>query len=290
MLNSSEKAIKSTLTGIVISFFLVIIKGTAGILGNSYALVADAVESASDVFTSVILWIGIKVASKEPDQNHPYGHGKAEPIAAIIVSLSLVIAAFFIAVHSVENILTPHKSPASFTLWILAAVVIIKEILYRYVEKVGQEVKSTAVKADAWHHRSDAITSAAAFVGISISLIAGDGYESADDWAALLSSVIIIVNAYHIFKPAFGEIMDEAPQGEIVESIKGKAAEVNGVKEVEKCYVRKMGFDYFVDMHIKVDGNISVHDGHKIAHQVKDAIMKYEKNVYDVLIHIEPYE
>jgi cation diffusion facilitator family transporter len=284
----AAKAVKSTLTGIILSIVLVFVKGITGIFGNSYALIADAIESASDVVTSIILWFGIKVAARQPDKDHPYGHGKAEPIAAIVVAISLFAAAILIAVQSVENMLTPHSIPESFTLWVLAIVVIGKETLFRYVIKVGKETESNAVKADAWHHRSDAITSAAAFIGISIALWGGQGYEAADDWAALFSSVIIITNAYLIFKPAFGEIMDAAPPSEMIERTIRVAKTVEGVLEIEKCLIRKMGFEYFADMHVKLNGSLTVYEGHRIAHQVKDAILKDNDKIFDVLIHIEP--
>ncbi|HWZ23136.1 MAG TPA: cation diffusion facilitator family transporter [Cytophagaceae bacterium] len=285
----ADQAAKSTLTGIALSVVLVFIKGIAGVLGSSYALIADAIESASDVVTSLILWLGIRVAARQPDKDHPYGHGKAEPIAAVVVAISLFAAAILIAVQSIENMLTPHDLPASFTLWVLAIVVISKELIFRYVIKIGEETESSAVKADAWHHRSDAITSAAAFIGISIALWGGKGYEAADDWAALFSSVIIIVNAYLILKPAFAEIMDAAPSDEMVERTIRVAQSVESVLEIEKCLIRKMGFEYFADMHVKVDGSLSVYEGHRIAHLVKDAVLKDNDKVSDVLIHIEPF-
>ena len=285
----ADKATKSTLTGIALSVVLVFIKGIAGIFGSSYALIADAIESASDIITSLILWLGIRIAARQPDKSHPYGHGKAEPIAAIVVAISLFAAALIIALQSIENMFTPHDLPAAFTLWVLALVVIGKELLFRYVIKIGEETESSAVKADAWHHRSDAITSAAAFVGISIALWGGKGYEAADDWAALFSSVIICINAYFIIKPAFAEIMDAAPSDEMVEKTIQVAQSVEGVMEIEKCLIRKMGFEYFADMHVKVNGNLSVYEGHRIAHMVKDAILKDNDKISDVLIHIEPF-
>ncbi|WP_234462604.1 cation diffusion facilitator family transporter [Adhaeribacter terrigena] len=286
----SEKGLRSTLIGILANMGLVLVKGAAGILGNSYALIADAIESASDVLTSFIVWIGLKAASKEPDADHPYGHGKAEPLAAIVVAVALIGAAILISIQSVEHILTPHKAPAPFTLIVLGIIIVVKEGLYRYSNRVGEEVESTAVKADAWHHRADAITSLTAFVGISIALIGGDGYETADDWAALIASVIIVVNAYHIFMPAFTEIMDAAPPSEFASEIKEIAETVDRVIATEKCLVRKMGFEYFVDLHVIVDGNLTVREGHDIAHLVKDAIIEAKPQVYDVLIHIEPFE
>ena len=284
----AAKGQRSTLIGVVANILLVAAKGTAGWLGNSYALIADAIESATDVFTSVVVWLGLRTAAKAPDQDHPYGHGKAEPLAAIVVSVSLIVAAILIAVQSVENIVTPHTTPAPFTLLVLVGVVVVKELLFRFVEKVADEVGSNAVKADAWHHRSDAITSLTAFIGISIALLGGEGYESADDWAALIASVVIVINAYRIFRPSFAEIMDEAPQGNWVVEIERISLTVSGVEAIEKCFVRKMGFEYFVDLHVIVDGNMSVREGHDIAHGVKNAILQHKPAIHDVLVHIEP--
>lgn len=284
----SEKGIKSTLVGITVSLFLAIIKGIAGFFGNSYALIADAIESFSDVFTSLVLWFGLKMAARPPDENHPYGHGKAEPIATVIVGLALLIAATIITIESIQNLITPHKVPAPFTLFVLLGVIFTKELMFRYVINIGKETESSAVKADAFHHRSDAITSGAAFIGISIALIGGEGYEGADDWAALLAAVVILYNAVRIVKPALAEIMDAAPSEEILENVKEIAASVNNVTGLDKCFVRKMGFDYYVDLHVVVDGNLSVREGHQIAHDVKDAILEAYPRINDVLIHIEP--
>ncbi|MGV3557076.1 cation diffusion facilitator family transporter [Larkinella arboricola] len=286
--HQAERGQKTTLVGIAVNVGLVLIKGMAGWLGNSYALIADAMESATDIITSVFVWVGLRTAARAPDQNHPFGHGKAEPLAALVVSMALLAAAILIAIQSIENIQTPHKTPAPFTLIVLAVVVIVKEILFRRVAQVGAEVESSAVKADAWHHRSDAITSLTAFVGISIALIGGPGYESADDWAALLASAFIVYNAYHIFRPSFGEIMDEAPAGDWKRELETVAMAVPGVKGIEKYRVRKTGFEYFIDLHVQVAGELTVSQGHDIAHAVKDAILEAKPAVYDVLVHIEP--
>lgn len=284
----AEKGLRSTLLGIVANLGMVAIKALAGYFGNSYALIADAIESASDVFTSFIVWIGLRAASKEPDLNHPYGHGKAEPLTAIVVALSLIAAAIFIAIQSVDHIVTPHVSPEPFTLIILVIIILVKEGMYRYTNRVGAEIESAAVKADAWHHRSDAITSLTAAIGIAIALIGGPGYESADDWSALIASAIIVVNAYRIFIPAFTEIMDAAPPSNLADEVRKIAATVPQVQGLDKCLVRKMGFEYFVDLHIIVDGNLSVREGHDIAHAVKAEVMRQKPSVYDVLIHVEP--
>ena len=287
-IKSTERGIRSTVVGIIVSIFLAVVKGVAGIIGNSYALVADAIESVSDVVTSIIVIAGLKIASKPADHDHPYGHGKAEPIAAMVVALALLGAAVIIIFQSIHEIITPHHAPASFTLLVLIIVVIVKESLFRFVLKVGETVDSTIVKTDAWHHRSDAITSAFAFIGISIALIGGEGYEMADDWAALCASGIIIYNASKLGLVGLREIMDAAPSEEVLKKVKELSLSVDGVVSLDKCFVRKMGMEFFVDMHVIVDGKISVYDGHKIAHKVKAKIISEFPRINDVLIHIEP--
>ncbi|NUN68159.1 MAG: cation transporter [Bacteroidetes bacterium] len=286
--SAASKGIRSALAGIVVNGALALVKGIAGFLGNSYALIADAIESASDVVSSLIVVSGLRIAAKPRDENHPYGHGKAEPIAALVVALSLFGAAVTIILQSYHEIITPHHAPEPFTLIVLIIVVVVKEALFRSVFRVAEEVQSTAVRTDAWHHRSDAITSAAAFIGISAALIGGDGYESADDWAALFASVIIIYNAYGLFRPALDEIMDAAPPADVAERVRAAAATVPGVLGLEKCFVRKMGLDYFVDLHVIVDGAATVREGHRIGHDVKDAVCHALPRIADVMVHIEP--
>lgn len=282
------KGIRSTVIGIFISLGLAIIKGVTGILGNSYALIADAIESTADVFTSGILLIGLRTSLKPADKEHPYGHGKAESLAALVISLGLLCAAGIIIKESIVNISTPHKNPAPYTLIVLVLVIVIKELLSRYVNKIGEETNSHGVKADAFHHRSDAITSAAAFIGISIALIGGTGYQNADDYAALIASSIILINAYLIARPAIDELMDASADENMIVEIKKLACSVDGVIEIEKTFVRKTGSLFLVDIHVIVTGTLSVADGHKIAHDVKDTIIQTEPRVKDVLVHVEP--
>ncbi len=284
----AEQGIHTTIIGIIASIVLAAIKATAGVMGNSYALIADAIESTSDVFTSIIVLTGLKIARRPADETHPYGHGKAEPFAGIIVAAALFIAAIIIIIQSLHEIIIPHHAPAPFTLIVLVAVVITKEVLFRFIIKVGNSVDSVAVKNDAWHHRSDAITSGAAFIGIAIALIGGSGYEQADDYAALCASAIIIFNAYRLFKPGLFEIMDTAPSPDVIKKVIEASLKVEGVVAIDKCFARKMGFQYYIDMHVIVDGNISVHKGHDISHEVKDRLVDSFQNISDVLIHIEP--
>lgn len=283
-----QKAIKTSWLSIIGNTILAIAKGITGVFGNSYALIADAIESTTDVFSSFLVLIGLKYSSKPPDDNHPYGHGKAEPLITFAVVGFLVISATVIAYESIEHIRTPHSVPESYTLIVLAVIIVIKEVFYRFVSKKGEETKSTSLKADAWHHRSDAITSLMAFIGISIAIFMGEGYETADDWAALFASGFILYNAYLILRPALGEVMDEHMHDDMIENIREISMTVEGVVETEKCYVRKTGMTFFVDLHIAVDAEITVKMGHDIAHEVKDRLLSEFPEIADVLIHVEP--
>jgi len=278
------------LIGMMVNVVLAAAKVSAGLLGNSYVLIADGIESTLDIAGSIVIWGGLKFASRPPDDTHPYGHGKAEPMAAGIVAVGVIVAAIALAGQSVREIFTPHHGPAPFTLVVLVVVIVVKEFLYRAVSRIGKRVESTAVQTDAWHHRADALTSAAAFIGISVALIGGEKWYSADDWAALFACAVIATNGWRLLFPALHEMLDTAPRGEIVSRIQQAAESVAGVCNVEKCLVRKMGISFYADLHVGVDGNMSVRDGHEIAHRVKDAIKQTDPRIADVLVHIEPEE
>lgn len=290
MNGNRQKAIKTTYLSIIGNVLLALAKGFTGIVGNSYALVADAIESTTDVFASILVLIGLRYATKPADDNHPYGHGKAEPLITFAIVGFLVISATIIAYKSIQNIQTPHEMPEHYTLIVLAVIVVIKEIFYRIVNRRSEETKSTSLKADAWHHRSDAITSLMAFIGISVAIYMGEGYESADDWAALFASGFIVYNAFLIFRPALGEIMDEHLHDDLVADIRAIASKVDGVVDTEKCHVRKSGISYHVDLHLVVNGQISVRQGHHIAHLLKSELQQQIPEISDVLIHVEPDE
>jgi cation diffusion facilitator family transporter len=281
---------RSTLLGILVNLGLSAAKISAGIVGHSFALVADGLESGADVLSGLIVFFGLKIAVKPPDTDHPYGHGKAEPIAALCVGLSLVAAAVTIMVESIHEIRTPHRLPAPYTLVVLAGVLIVKELLFRYVGTVGNSIGSLAVKGDAWHHRSDAITSVFAFLGISIALIGGPGWETADCWAALCAAVVILYNAWNQLRPAILELADIAPDPDITTRVREIAARVPGVLGLDKCFVRKMGFSFYVDLHIIVSGELSVREGHRIAHLVEDSVLHELPQISEVLVHVEPEE
>jgi cation diffusion facilitator family transporter len=290
MQEKTNEAIKASWLSILGNALLAIAKFITGIFGNSYALIADAIESTTDVFSSFLVLLGLKYSSRPPDENHPYGHGKAEPLMTFAVVGFLVFSAGFIAYESIRHIQTPHKVPEPYTLAVLAVIVIIKEVFYRKISKKSEETKSTSLKADAWHHRSDAITSLMAFIGISIALFMGKGYETADDWAALLASGFILYNAYLILRPALAEVMDEHMYDEFIADIREVTANVPGILDTEKCNVRKTGMVYHVDLHIIVKSEISVKEGHDIAHDVKNELLAHFPEILDVLIHVEPNE
>jgi cation diffusion facilitator family transporter len=276
------------LLGLVINIALATIKIVAGFLGNAYVLIADGIESAMDVGGSVIIWGALKFAARPPDATHPYGHGKAEPFAAIVVSVLVLAAALGLAISSIRELFLPRHAPAPFTLIVLIVAIIIKEILFRYVVRIGRNAESTAIQTDAWHHRTDAMTSVAAFIGISVALIGGDAWQSADDWAALFACAVIGANGYRILRPALFEILDTAPSGEVLDRVRQAAASVKGVVRIDKSIVRKMGLSFYVDLHLEVDGDIPVRAGHHIAHEVKRAIQASDPRIADVLVHVEP--
>jgi cation diffusion facilitator family transporter len=269
---------------------LAIIKILAGIFGHSYALIADGIESIADIVASAVIWGGLRVASRPASERHPYGYGKAEAMAAVVVAMMIIAAACLIAVEAVREILIPHHSPASFTLIVLVVVVITKEILFRTVERAAAETKSAAVKTDAWHHRADAITSGAAFIGITMALIGGPGWEPADDWAALVAAGVILVNGGLLLRTALRDLMDRAPEPAILSTVSNAALTTPGVLAVEKLKIRKSGTAFYVDIHVQADPALSLHDAHILSGMVKTAIRRQVPAALGVLIHMEPFE
>lgn len=283
-----QRGLKSSLIGIGFNLVLASFKCLAGFAGHSFALIADGIESLSDVVSSSIVYFGLRFAIKPPDKEHPYGHGKAEPVAAVVVSLALITAAIVIGVVSVERIKTPHPLPERYTLWVLLAVVGVKILLSRYVSSVGEGIESTAVRSDAWHHLSDAITSCFVFTGILIALWTKNA--AADDWAALCAALVIIFNAQRQLRMPVAELLDASPAPELEAQVRSVASNVPGVLGLEKCFVRKVGFRYYVDLHVIVPGGLTVRQGHAIAHRVENAVLRKLPRIANVLVHIEPEE
>ncbi|MES2240012.1 MAG: cation diffusion facilitator family transporter [Bacteroidota bacterium] len=287
-MSKEQQAVEAIYFSIIGNTCLAIIKCLAGFFGNSYALIADGIESTTDIFSSLLVLFGIKYSNRPADENHPYGHGRAEPLITFLVVGFLITSATIIAYESIKNIQTPHELPKLWTLFVLAPLIIWKEFSFQLVMKRSIETNSSSLKADAWHHRSDAITSVAAFIGIAIALVLGKGYEAADDWAALFASCFIFYNSYLIFRPALGEIMDEHLYDDLIEEIRKVALMVEGIIGTEKCFIRKSGMKFHVDLHAIVSAEISVKQGHQLAHILKDTLRKEIPELGHILIHIEP--
>lgn len=288
--SAAARGMHATVVGIFASVVLAAVKIVSGLLGNSYALIADGIESIVDIFSSLVVLGGLRMSATPPNDRFPYGYGKTEPLTALVVALALITAAIGIAIQSIREIGTPHHVPARFTLVVLVVVVVSKELMFRLLSRTGASIGSHAMETDAWHHRSDALTSVAAFIGISVARAAGPGYEAADDWAALVASCVIGYNGVRLFRIALVEVLDAAPPPDVIDGIRNVADSVQGVREIEKCRIRKSGLGYFVDIHVVVDGRMSVEEGHAIGHRVKDKLLASVWGILDVVVHIEPHE
>jgi cation diffusion facilitator family transporter len=285
-----ETGLQASTTSIAVNIIFAVVKVATGLVGGSYALVADGIESTADVVSSVIVWGGLRYSSRPPDTTHPYGHGKAESLAGVAVPIFLLVAAVVIALQSLRTIVEPRGVPAWYTLVVLGLVILGKEWMFRRLDRAGRAIESTSLKGDAWHHRSDAITSSAAFIGISIALVGGPRFAAADGWGALVAAVVIFANGIRLLRPAVDEVMDAAADEETIRRIRERAEGVAGVIEVEKCRARKSGLGVLTDIHVVVDGKISVQEGHRIGHDVKDRLIQSDLGVYDVVVHVEPDE
>lgn len=290
MAEATRRGIRSAQFGVLINALLAATKILAGVAGNSYALIADGIESGTDIFSSMIVVSGLRIAERDPSEAFPFGYGKAETLATVAVALMLLAAAIGIAIEAVREILTPHHLPASWTLLVLLAVIIIKWLVSRQVNAIGTEIGSSAVRADAWHHLSDAITSVAAFIGISIALWGGPGWEPADDWAALVGSLVIGFNGFSILWSALRELMDAAPAGDVLAEIRRVSEAVPGVLAIEKLFVRKSGLIYHVAIHVQAAGDMPLAEAHSLGGKVKGAILQTISTIGTVFVHMEPFE
>ena len=293
-MNDANRGIRAAQIGVVINAALAAIKMAAGVVGHAYALVADAVESLADIFASLIVWGGLHISAQPPDEDHPFGHGKAEALAAAVVSLMLVGAAVLIALHSIKEIRTPHKTPAPWTLGVLIVAMLIKWVLSRRVREVSKSTGSLAVEADAAHHLSDAFTSAAAFIGISIAVIGsrffgGRGWEQADDWAALLASFVIAYNGFSMLRGTVDDLMDRVPSKDVLQAIERAAHSVSEVMATEKLTARRSGTTYWVTLHVQAAPTLSLQEAHVVSGKVKSAIRAAVPKIAWVLVHMEPF-
>ena len=285
----AQESASLVLRGIALNAVLAVLKLAGGVFGHTYALIADAAESFLDILSSLLVWAGFKVAAQPPDEDHPYGHGKAEPIAAMGVALFIFGMAGWIGWHAIHEIITPHRGPAWWTLVLLAGVIVAKALFSRRIGAAGERVGSTALEVEALHHWSDAMTSAAAFIGIAIAVAGGPGWETADDWAALFACVIIAFNGVHMLTKALGDVMDTAVPEKFDHEIRTLALTVPGVQALDKVRTRKSGLSHLVDIQVRVDGSLTVREGHAIAHAVKDVLVASAPHVIsDVTVHVEP--
>lgn len=285
----AEASARLVLRGIALNAVLAVAKFAGGIFGNTYALVADGAESTLDIFSSLLVWMGFRVAGRPPDADHPYGHGKAEAVAALAVAAFVLGMAIWVGVYAVHEIVTPHRGPQWWTLPLLALVVIVKLWFSRRMGAAGEAAGSTALNVEAMHHWSDAMTSAAAFIGIAIALAGGPGWEAADDWAALLACGVIAFNGVTMIGKALGDVMDSAAPEHFEKEIRALALGVPGVQALDKVRVRKSGLSHLVDIQVRVDGELTVREGHDIAHAVKDALIaSTDHRISDVTVHVEP--
>jgi len=290
-----EEGRRTVLAGVFMNLLLSTGKIIGGLLGRSNALIADGIESLLDLFSSLLIWGALKYAAKPADAEHPYGHGKAESLASIVGALVLAVAGALIAHNSITQLVAAAHGavihlPSPWTLLLLVGVILTKEILFQIMAQRARSIGSNALLADAWHHRSDAVTSIAALIGISISLAGGKGYEVADDWAALFACVVIFYSSYSMLRLALGDVMDAKVSDEAEETILKTACSVHGVLSAEKCRVRKSGLAYIADLHIRVKGDLTVREGHRISHEVKDRLLESELPLDDVTVHLEPEE
>lgn len=283
-----EAGTRATIVALTVSATLAALKIGAGILGNSYALVADGVESVLDIFTGLLVLGGLRLSASGPTPAYPYGRGKAEPLAALVIATVMLLAAIGIAAGATREIVSPQTAPEPFTLAVLVVVLIAKEGTYRWLLHRGREVGSRAIEVDAWHHRADAITSLAAFIGISIALVGGEAWVHADDLAALVACVVIGWNGVRLFRSGLRELLDVTAPADVHRRVRELAGAVPGVCGVDELRVRRSGLVYLVDIHVEVDGHMTVQDGHSVAHRVKDRLLESELPILDALVHVEP--
>lgn len=284
-----RNATRAALLGLGVNFALGVIKLVGGIVGQSFALISDAVNSLGDSLTSVAVLFGLWYAQQPPDEEHPYGHTRAEAVAASSIALFIIMSALWVGWEAIIRLTIQHEIPPVWTLWIAGGNVFIKEGLYHYKVRVGRRTGSASIRANAFDHRSDALCSLAVLVGLGAVRWGGPGYMWADEAAALVVVTMILWSGSKLFRNSTSELLDPQADAKLVEGIRVEAATVSGVRAVEKLWVRKTGLEYLVDIHIQVDAMLSVFEGHRIGHLVKDRLIEKFTSVRDVLVHLEPY-
>jgi len=277
-----------TLVGLVTNVALAIFKLLAGIFGFSYAMIADAIHSFSDCFATGIVYVGLRIGEKLPDERHPYGHANAETIAAFLVALIILATGVFVGVSAIQLIAHKHfETPAMIALVAAAASIVIKEWLFRYTLKVGERNNSPAVIANAWDHRSDAYSSVATLAGI---LGARLGFQYLDPIAGLVVSALIIKMSITLFRSNIGILMDERPEPVVLDKIRATALGVSGIKTIDSIRAHRRGSTLTIDIEVAVDSRLTVEQGHQIASEVKNKLLNKVEHVQDVMVHVNPYK
>jgi cation diffusion facilitator family transporter len=280
----------SALQGILANGSLGAAKLAAGILGHSYALIADACESFADVMGSCVTWYALKKASEPADFEHPAGHGRAETLASAVTALALVGVGGLIFWQAALSLSEPRHAPSPLTLLVLVPVILVKEWLFHWMRARGKQIGSLAVVADAWHQRSDVVTSVAALNGIIVAWVGGPAWSHADSWAAMAASVWLAATGLWLLGPTLHELMEGSVDPALLVFISETSSNCPGIKGVDKVWVRKLGMRLMVDLHIEVDPDISVQEGHRLSHEVKAKLQTELPQVRDVMVHVEPFD
>lgn len=281
-------AIRAAIVGLAINLLLGAVKLAGGLVGHSFALLSDAVNSLGDVVTSTVIVIALWFSQRPPDAEHPYGHSRAEGIAACNVALLVVLSAIAIGWEALRRFGHPQEIPPTWTLAIAASNALIKEALFHYKVRVSRRTGSSAILANAWDHRSDALCSLAVLIGLGIVRWGGETWSGADQVAALVVVLAIVWSASQVFVSSIRELMDLQADEPFVIRVRETAGQVPGVQGVEKLWLRKSGLEYFADIHIEVDPHMTVAAGHEIGHAVKDRLLDEFPLMRDVLVHLEP--
>ena len=284
-----RQAVQAALLGLGVNLLLGMVKLTAGVMGGSFALISDSVNSLGDSLSSSAVLLALWYAQQPADEEHPYGHTRAEVVVASNVALLIIVSALIVGWEAISRLSAQHEIPPVWTLWIAAANVVIKEGLYRYKVAVGRRTGSASIVANAWDHRSDAFCSLAVFVGLGIVRFGGEHYLWADEAAAIVVVLAILWSGAQLYRNSLHESLDPQADRQLVDQIRAVAACVPGVRAVEKLWVRKTGIEYLADIHIQVDARLSVFEGHRIGHVVKDRLVTQFASLRDVLVHLEPY-
>lgn len=289
--NKAKDIQRITLIGLLANVILTILKCLLGYLGNSKALIADGIHSLSDLATDIAILVGVKYWTAPADEKHPYGHHKVETIVTIIISFIIASAGIGIGYNAILTMLSdePQLIPHSYAAIAAALSIVVKEVLYRFTVQQAEKLKSPSLKANAHHHRSDVYSSLPALIAVIAPQISPQ-LIILDSIGAVVVSLFILALAYELLKPCFSELVDSAAAPEEITAIKETVLAVEGVRSTHKIRTRRLGFGIYADLHIQVDGSMSVTNGHNISSDVKKALLNNGHDITDIVVHLEPYD